>query len=65
VKKVKKIWYHELKCAIGHYYQNESCQGKSPAENHWHSRPKTNLCYQGDDAWRFIWTALCKTVQVE
>jgi len=34
LKKVEKMWSHELKSATT-YYQNESCQGES--RNRWHS----------------------------
>jgi len=34
LKKVKKKWSHELKCATGHYNGNVSRQGERRTENH-------------------------------
>jgi len=50
-----------------HYYQNESHQGESWTENHWHSRNK-QYCYTTTTVpleWqtqRFIRTASCEVV---
>jgi len=36
LKKVKKTWFHELKCATSHYHDNVNRQGERQTENHWH-----------------------------
>jgi len=34
LKKVKKNWSHELKCATSYYYKNVSHQGERRTKNH-------------------------------
>jgi len=50
LKKVKKNYYHQLKCATSHYYENVRCQGESEPKTIGMADLKHVLHYQVDNA---------------
>jgi len=47
LKKVQKNWFHELKRASSHYYENVKCQVERRTLNLWHGRLKVGTCPLG------------------